>query len=57
MLHAVVVPDVGGDTIWADMTAAYESLSPTLRTFLADLTATHSAGKAGDYFAARARRG
>src|SRR3954471_12942297 len=53
MLHAVVVPDVGGDTIWADMTAAYESLSPTLRTFLADLTATHSAEKAGGYFAAR----
>ena len=43
MLHAVVVPEVGGDTIWADMTAAYASLSPALQTFLAGLTATHSA--------------
>ena len=53
MLHAVVVPDVGGDTIWADMTAAYASLSPALQTFLAGLTAAHSASKAGGYFAAR----
>ena len=53
MLHAVVVPEVGGDTIWADMTAAYDALSPTLRTFLEGLTATHSASKAGGYFAAR----
>ncbi len=53
MLHAVVVPDVGGDTIWADMAAAYEALSPALRDFLAGLTATHSAAKAGGYFAAR----
>jgi taurine dioxygenase len=53
MLHAVVVPDVGGDTIWADMAAAYEALSPALRDFLAALTATHSAAKAGGYFAAR----
>lgn len=53
MLHAVVVPDVGGDTIWADMAAAYEALSPALRDFLTALTATHSAAKAGGYFAAR----
>jgi taurine dioxygenase len=53
MLHAVVVPEVGGDTIWADMTAAYQSLSPPLQVFLAGLTATHSAAKAGGYFAAR----
>lgn len=53
MLHAVVVPDVGGDTIWSDMAAAYQSLSPTMQTFLSELTATHSAAKAGGYFAAR----
>ncbi len=53
MLHAEVVPDVGGDTIWVDMCAAYHTLSPTLRTFLEGLTATHSPTKAGGYFAAR----
>ena len=53
MLHAVVVPEVGGDTIWTDMAAAYDALSPALQSFLADLTATHSATKAGGYFAAR----
>jgi taurine dioxygenase len=53
MLHAVVVPDVGGDTIWADMTAAYSSLSAPMRSFLEGLTATHSPAKAGGYFAAR----
>jgi taurine dioxygenase len=53
MLHAVVVPDVGGDTIWADMTAAYAALSPHMQSFLESLTATHSSTKAGGYFAAR----
>jgi alpha-ketoglutarate-dependent taurine dioxygenase len=53
MLHAEVVPEVGGDTIWVDMVAAYEALSATLRTFLEALTATHSPAKAGGYFAAR----
>lgn len=53
MLHAEVVPDVGGDTIWVDMTAAYDALSPALRGFVDSLTATHSPFKAGDYFAAR----
>lgn len=53
MLHAEVVPDVGGDTIWVDMAAAYDALSPTMRTILEGLTATHSPTKAGGYFAAR----
>jgi len=53
LLHADVVPDVGGDTVWTDMGAAYEALSPTLRSFLDGLTATHSPEKAGDYFAGR----
>src|SRR6478752_2667801 len=53
MLHAVVVPEVGGDTIWADMTAAYAALSPQMQSFLEGLTATHSSTKAGGYFAAR----
>jgi alpha-ketoglutarate-dependent taurine dioxygenase len=53
ILHAVVVPAVGGDTIWADMAATYEALSPALRQFLDTLTASHTASKAGDYFASR----
>jgi|SRR5581483_3495854 len=53
MLHAVVVPEVGGDTIWVDMAAAYDALSPTLQRFLDGLQAAHVASKAGGYFAAR----
>ncbi|MEY2476269.1 MAG: alkyl sulfatase [Actinomycetota bacterium] len=53
LLHAEVVPDVGGDTLWVDMAAAYEALSPPLRSLLEGLTATHSPSKAGDYFAGR----
>jgi len=53
MLHALVVPPVGGDTIWSDMAATYETLSPTLRLFLDGLTASHSPTKAGGYFAQR----
>ncbi len=52
-LHALEIPPVGGDTIWADMTGAYESLSAPLRAFLETLTATHSPAKAGGYFAGR----
>jgi taurine dioxygenase len=53
MLHAMVVPPVGGDTIWADMAATYEAMSPTLRGFLDGLTASHTPAKAGGYFAQR----
>jgi len=53
MLHAVEIPSVGGDTMWADMTAAYRSLSSPMRAFLDGLTATHSPTKAGGYFAGR----
>lgn len=53
MLHAEVVPDVGGDTVWVDMEAAYDALSPTMQSILSTLTATHSPAKAGGYFAAR----
>ncbi|HUR78103.1 MAG TPA: TauD/TfdA family dioxygenase [Acidimicrobiales bacterium] len=53
LLHAETVPDVGGDTVWVDMCAAYDALSPTLRAFLEGLTATHSTAKADGFFATR----
>jgi taurine dioxygenase len=53
MLHGETIPDVGGDTVWVDMCAAYDALSPTLRSFLETLTATHSSSKADGFFATR----
>jgi taurine dioxygenase len=41
VLRAVEVPHIGGDTLWADMYAAYEGLSKGMRTFLDGLTAVH----------------
>jgi taurine dioxygenase len=41
LLHAQIVPPKGGDTLWANMYMAYESLSPPMRSFLDGLTAVH----------------
>jgi taurine dioxygenase len=41
-LYAVTVPAVGGDTMWSSMTAAYESLSPEMQSYLRRLTALHN---------------
>lgn len=40
-LHAHAVPPRGGDTLWANMYLAYESLSAPMRSFLEGLTAVH----------------
>jgi len=42
LLYAVDVPDVGGDTMWANMNLAYESLSPELKRTLSRVEAVHS---------------
>lgn len=42
LLYAEEVPGGRGDTLWADMHAAYESLSPELKTRLCRLNAMHS---------------
>ena len=35
------MPERGGDTIWADMYAAYEALSPAMKRYLEEMTAIH----------------
>jgi alpha-ketoglutarate-dependent taurine dioxygenase len=42
VLSAEVVPSRGGETEWADMRAAYESLEPALRERIGGLSAYHS---------------
>jgi taurine dioxygenase len=41
ILQIHVLPEIGGDTLFASMYAAYEALSAPLKTMLAGLTATH----------------
>jgi taurine dioxygenase len=41
ILRCLQIPDQGGDTMWADMCAAYTGLSLKLREFITGLTATH----------------
>jgi len=45
MLYARELPPVGGDTLFANMNMAYESLSPGMRRLLDGLTAVNSAAK------------
>lgn len=42
ILQAYIVPDVGGDTLFASMEAAYDGLSPGMRRYLDPLKAVHS---------------
>lgn len=41
LLHALEIPGVGGDTMFADMYRAYETLSEPLKRFLEGLEAEH----------------
>jgi taurine dioxygenase len=41
LLHAQIIPPVGGDTCFASMTAAYEALSPAMKRYVEGLTAEH----------------
>ncbi|MBO0887366.1 MAG: TauD/TfdA family dioxygenase [Acidimicrobiales bacterium] len=47
MLRVETTPPSGGDTVFASMYAAYESLSAPMREFLLGLTAVHSGRHAG----------
>ncbi|MBB6505413.1 taurine dioxygenase [Sphingomonas endophytica] len=42
ILRALVIPDAGGDTLWANGETAYEELPDALRTLVDGLTAIHS---------------
>lgn len=42
MLQLYELPPVGGDTLFASMYTAFETLSPAMQRFLAPLTATHA---------------
>jgi hypothetical protein len=42
ILHIHTTPSLGGDTLFASLTAAYDALSPRLKAYLEGLTATHS---------------
>ena len=42
LLYALEVPPYGGDTLWADMTKAYEALSDGMKRLLAGRRAMHS---------------
>jgi alpha-ketoglutarate-dependent taurine dioxygenase len=41
VLHAIEVPPSGGDTLFADMYAAYDGLEPSVRAQVDDLVAVH----------------
>jgi taurine dioxygenase len=41
LLRAVILPEVGGDTLWANMYLAYESLAPSIQRLCDELYAEH----------------
>ena len=56
ILLARTVPERGGDTIWADMYAAYEALSPAMKRYLEGMTAVHQRRRRAVREDARERR-
>jgi taurine dioxygenase len=48
VLRARIVPEFGGNTMFASMTAAYEGLSERMKTYLSGLTALHGFGRFGE---------
>lgn len=60
LLYAVEVPPKGGDTLFADATAAYEALSPAMRASLESWQGIYSPklvhGQGGDYKTVAAKK-
>ncbi|HEY2890185.1 MAG TPA: taurine dioxygenase [Dongiaceae bacterium] len=49
ILYARIVPENGGDTLWASMYAAYEALSPAIKRAIEGLSAIHDICGGGPY--------
>lgn len=45
MLRSKIVPPLGGDTVFASMTAAYDGLSSRRKDYVTGLTAVHGFGR------------
>ena len=45
ILYGATIPETGGDTLFADLAAAYKALSEPVRSFLHGLRATHDLAK------------
>jgi len=45
MLRAMVIPEIGGDTLWANTVAAYQDLRPSIRALADQLRAVHTNGQ------------
>jgi taurine dioxygenase len=48
-LRAIDIPSRGGDTLWANMYAVYDALSPVLQRVIAPLSAVHDMGNAAAF--------
>jgi taurine dioxygenase len=46
IIRAIDVPPYGGDTMWIDLEAAFDGLSPAMQTFASTLHAIHAAPRA-----------
>jgi alpha-ketoglutarate-dependent taurine dioxygenase len=57
ILRAVTLPPHGGDTNWADLELAYESLSPAVQRLADELTAVHDGSRDFGYYLAQRRQG
>ena len=57
VLRARIIPDVGGDTLFADMVAAYEGLSPAMKDWVCGLTAVHDGSGFASYLGIPASSG
>jgi alpha-ketoglutarate-dependent taurine dioxygenase len=57
ILRAVTLPPSGGDTNWADLELAYESLSPAVQRLADQLDAVHDGNREFGHYLAQRRQG